>query len=156
MEFLKNKYYMVFYQNVSKDAANPDYMEVGRKKIDILKDTLVWRKNTFTYTPKEISSHRGRKYYICKDYDDGKSVFQWGSTEAAESTSGIKQKNKERLMDKAMQVNPHDYGLAFVIIAAIAGIAGGALIMVVAYPSVFPEMMKKAAPVVAKLVMLWH
>lgn len=156
MEFLKNKYYMVFLQDTSKDPANPDYVEVGRKQIDILADTKVWKHNTFTYSPKEISYHKGRKYYIYKDYDSGRTVFQWGSTEAAESTTGIKQKNKERLMDKAMQVNPHDYGLAFVIIAAIAGIAGGALIMTVAYPSVFPEMMKKAAPVAAKLVMLWH
>lgn len=152
MQLFPQKYYLVFLQNTGTEEI-PLYDRIATKRIDITKNTKCWRDKEFTYSRNEISYRNGRNYFIFKDFDNGKTVFEWHESEA-QSPDGIKQRNKERLMDKAMQVNPHDYGLAFVIIAAIAGLAGGAIIMVVAYPSIFPEMMKKTAQATAKLAMI--
>lgn len=155
MQLFPNKYYLVFLQNTGTEEI-PIYEWIGRKRINFLKDTTVWKDKEFTYNRNDISYHQGRAYAIFKDFDSAKTVFKWYETPNTDP-NGIKQRNKERLMDKAIQVNPHDYGLAFVIIAAIAGLAGGAIIMVVAYPSIFPEMMKKTAATAAKMAMiLWH
>lgn len=146
---IKNRYYLM----LAKKLKDGTYEKIRRVQVPIEDEMKIWRGRTFLYNPAEISYRDGRKNFIFKDIDTGEAILQETKAAAIDPNS-VKEKNKQKLVDKALQPSSTDYGLALVIIAAVAGLAGGAILMAVVYPSVFPQMVKPVEKA-AQVLSLW-
>lgn len=147
-----NQYKMVIVKNLGTQE-DPLYEQIRQLNVDIKKDSKTWKGKTFFYTLKEISYRKGRKHFIYKDIDTGDAVLT-GRAICAVPPDDVDEKNEKALVKAAVKAAESPYGLAMLILALVAGLGIGAVIMVIAYPYAFPEMVKHTAQAAAK-VSLW-
>lgn len=140
MEIFKIKYRL----DLCKKVESGGYQHVRFVNVSGLKDVYYTKDKQFTFEPNNVCYTKGRTKTQFKDIDTGETIFTL-TQEPTINPNEIQQRNKEKLAKKATETTGSDISTLTVIAVGIGALMAGLLIMVIAYPMIFPDMMKQTA-----------
>lgn len=130
--------------DLCKKVDDGSYQHVKYVNVSGLKDIYYCKDKQYTFEPNKISYTKGRTKTQFKDIDTGETIFAL-TAEPTIDPNDIQQRNKEKLAKKATETTGSDISTLTVIAVAVGCLMAGLFIMVIAYPMIFPDMMKQSA-----------
>lgn len=139
----------IVFMKSTKDG----YVEIARKRFNPKKQSVDFRGGTYITPIAEVTHHKGSQHFLYKDFDTGQSLaFDKGFLLL--EPQDLKTLIATQLAKAAVNAGSSDYGLLAVVMCAIAGLAGGAILMAILYPMAFPNMVKEVPKAVQAVMML--
>jgi hypothetical protein len=134
-------------------VAGQYYYSAGQKILSI-------KKHKFVLNPKDWLYQRGQTFVQFQEYGKAKRIFGFYNKEEMHSAPNIIYTSEELDANRAAETakaaaagGQLSAGLIMLILALGGGIAIGAVIVMVAYPQIFPQMMRQTASTVKVLLL---
>lgn len=127
------------YQIVIGNETKQGFTELKRLRVNLLDQSRGYDGGNYDFTQDSFTHHKGRNHFAYFDKKTAKCIT-YGSIESDVNAEDSDTRNARGLVRTAIQNATSSYGLAMVILAAVAGLGGGLFIGVAVAP-----MLSKAA-----------
>lgn len=130
-----NQEYKIVIGNQTK---NKGFVEIKRLKIDLRDTSKSYDQGTYFYNQDSFTHHQGRRHFAYFDKVTAKLIM-YGEVDSDVNAEDSDTRNARGLVKTAIQNATSSYGLAMVILAAVAGLGGGLALGFILGPSIIPH-----------------